>query len=188
DWKRLDGDVDVFSDGFADGIYFDGQTITVDGGAVPTDPNLVDIMKAVDEVEIICALEGDQGIEQVRNNSTSQEKYLIRQKSLNLPDFKFEKRQFVLPNNYGSEETFRDDTTKMQKYLDAKLASTKDPVMSVSITTPILYYNLIPGDTIRKISGREIDINAQIVTVDLLLDPEQSCQISLSDERMRRFT
>ena len=182
-WKRMDGNVDVFSEGFADGIYLDGKQITVDGGTEGED--LVTIMKDVDDVEVIAAIEADLAINETREDTTSKADYLTRQKALRLPDFKYEKRW---ASEYGDIEVLRDDTTKMQEYLDEKLAATKDPVLSVSITTPLIYYNLIPGTTIRKITGRDITIGAEIVSVDFMLDSEQSMQLSLSDTRMRRFT
>lgn len=182
-WKRVDGNVDVFAEGLADGIYLDGKQITVDGGTEGED--LVDVMKATDQLKVISAIEGDLAINEAREDAESKASYLTRQKALRLPEFKYEKRW---TNDYGTTEVLRDDTTKMQTFLDEKLEATKDPVMSVSITTPLLYYNLTPGTTIRKITGRDIDINSEIVTVDFLLDSEQSMQLSLADTRMRRFT
>jgi len=183
-WKRMDGNVDIFSEGLADGIYLDGKQITVDGGT--EGEALVDVMKDVDEVEVIAAVEADLAINETKSDTASKADYLTRQKALRLPDFKYEKRWANDRDN--STEVLRDDTTKMQEFLDQKLEATKDPVMSVSITTPLLYYNLTPGTTIRKISGRDITIGAEIVAVDFMLDSEQSMQLSLADTRMRRFT
>ena len=181
-WKRMDGNVDIFAEGFADGIYIDGKQITVDGGT--EGEALVDIMTDVDEVKVLTAIEGDLTTEVLLGNSASQGNYLTRQKSLRLPDYKFEDRE---ANEYGGTEVLRDDITELQGFLAQKLAATKDPVMSVSITTPLIYYNLVPGTTIGRITGRDIEINSEVISVDFLLT-EQELQISLADTRMRRFT
>lgn len=193
-WKRIDGNVYVLGEGLADGIYIDGRRLKLDGAEAN---DLWDIMKDVTSVKIISHIPSDYTVARTKEDSASKQKYLTRQASIRDEAYKYEKRW---SNGYGSTEVIRDDGTKLEEFLSEKLEATKDPVLSVSLTLPNLNWTLRPGMLVKQIEGRDIIFGtvtdtdegqrivggSEIISVDMMLDPSQETQLSLSDTRLRR--